>query len=54
MACRYFPLSMSSYLGRVDERLIRRGEIILDLRFVKSYSDELRELNYGKRGGHTG
>ncbi|GBC71789.1 hypothetical protein HRbin02_01577 [Candidatus Calditenuaceae archaeon HR02] len=45
---------MTSYWGRVDERLIRRGEIILDLRFVRSYSDELRELNYGKRGGHTG
>ncbi|GBC71301.1 hypothetical protein HRbin02_01081 [Candidatus Calditenuaceae archaeon HR02] len=32
----------SHYWKRVDERLIRRGEVILDLKFVKRYADELR------------
>ena len=41
---------MTSYWRRVDERLIRRGEIILDLRFVRGYADELRDMNDGKRG----
>ncbi|MEM1967322.1 MAG: hypothetical protein QXN23_01745 [Candidatus Caldarchaeum sp.] len=41
---------MTSYWRRVDGRLIRRGEIILDLKFVRRYSEELGEMNDGKRG----
>ena len=40
----------SHYWRRVDERLIRRGEVILDLKFVKRYSEELKEMNNGKKG----
>ncbi len=41
---------MTSYWGRVDERLIRRGILILDLGFIRLYPDEIRENNDGKRG----
>jgi len=34
-----------------DEELIRRGDLILDLDFVKSYHEELEEMNAGKLGG---
>ena len=34
----------------VDERLIRRGEILLSLEFLDSYEDELRAVNEGKVG----
>jgi hypothetical protein len=36
---------MMSYWKRVDERLIKRGMLIMDLDFVGNYRDELvREL----------
>ncbi|MEM0349996.1 MAG: transposase [Candidatus Caldarchaeum sp.] len=41
---------ITSYWGRINERLIRRGTLILDLKFVRRYSDEIREINEGKRG----
>ncbi|MEM0450005.1 MAG: hypothetical protein QXO17_00335 [Nitrososphaerota archaeon] len=41
---------MTSYWRKVDGRLIRRGEIILDLKFVRRYANELREMNDGKKG----
>jgi len=34
----------------VDERLIRRGELLLDLEFLDGYEDELRAMNRGKVG----
>jgi IS5 family transposase len=34
----------------VDERLIRRGELILDLGFLETYEEELEEMNRGKEG----
>ncbi len=37
----------------VDERLIRRGEILLSLEFLDSYEDELRAVNEGRLGAHT-
>jgi len=33
-----------------DERLIRRGELILELGFVKNYQTELDAMNHGKEG----
>jgi hypothetical protein len=33
-----------------DERLIRRGELILELGFVESYQKELETMNQGKEG----
>ena len=33
-----------------DERLIRRGELILELGFVENYQDELDAMNQGKEG----
>ncbi|HPC27526.1 MAG TPA: transposase [Candidatus Methanomethylicus sp.] len=33
-----------------DERLIRRGELILDLEFVRNYQTELDSMNRGKEG----
>ncbi len=33
-----------------DERLIRRGELILDLTFVENYQTELDSMNQGKEG----
>ncbi|GBC70513.1 hypothetical protein HRbin02_00281 [Candidatus Calditenuaceae archaeon HR02] len=41
---------MTSCWKRVDDRLIRRGILILDLKFVRSYADELRDMNDGRRG----
>jgi len=35
----------------VDERLIRRGELLLSLGFLESYDLELSVLNFGKVGG---
>ena len=35
---------------RVDERLIRRGEVLLSLDFLEGYGDELRAMNEGKVG----
>jgi IS5 family transposase len=34
----------------VDERLIRRGELILDLGFLETYEEELEAMNRGKEG----
>ena len=34
----------------VDERLIRRGEILLSLDFLDGYEDELRTMNHKKVG----
>jgi len=36
--------------GLVDERLIRRGELLLSLDFLESYDYELSLLNDGKVG----
>ena len=33
-----------------DERLIRRGELILELSFVENYPEELKAMNKGKEG----
>ncbi len=33
-----------------DERLIRRGELILELSFVENYQAELDAMNHGKEG----
>jgi len=38
------------YRGSVDERLIRRGELLLSLEFVDGYDGELRVMNRGKVG----
>ncbi len=35
-----------------DERLIRRGELILDLGFISNYQSELDTMNRGKEGKH--
>ncbi len=34
----------------VDERLIRRGELLLDVDFLEGYKKELDEMNRGKEG----
>ena len=34
----------------VDERLIRRGELLLSLDFLEGYGEELEEMNRGKEG----
>jgi hypothetical protein len=39
-----------SYWKRVDERLIKRGMLIMDLDFVGNYRDELVRMNRRKRG----
>jgi hypothetical protein len=33
-----------------DERLIRRGELILDIESLKNHREELKKMNKGKRG----
>ena len=35
---------------KTDERLIRRGELILELSFVENYQNELDTMNHGKEG----
>ena len=35
---------------KTDERLIRRGELILELGFVENYQNELDAMNHGKEG----
>jgi len=32
----------------VDERLVRRGELLLSLEFLERYADELEAMNRGK------
>ena len=41
---------MMSYWRRVDERLIERGMLIMDLNFLRNYRDELIGMNRKKRG----
>jgi hypothetical protein len=41
---------MMSYWKRVDEGLIKRGMLIMDLDFVRGYRDELIRMNRRKRG----
>jgi hypothetical protein len=41
---------MMSYWKRVDERLIKRGMLIMDLDFLRNYQDELIGMNRKKRG----
>jgi hypothetical protein len=41
---------MMSYWKRVDERLIKRGMLIMDLDFLRNYRDELIRMNRKKRG----
>jgi hypothetical protein len=41
---------MMSYWKRVDERLIKRGMLIMDLNFLRNYRDELVRMNRKKRG----
>jgi hypothetical protein len=36
---------MMSYWKRVDERLIKRGMLIMDLDFVGNYRDELLDIS---------
>jgi len=36
----------------VDERLIRRGELLLSLEFLESYDRELKSMNRGKAERH--
>jgi len=35
---------------KTDQRLIRRGELILELSFVENYQNELDAMNHGKEG----
>ena len=35
-----------------DDKLIRRGELILDLKSLKNHRKELKTMNKGKRGPH--
>ncbi len=35
----------------IDERLIKRGELLFSLDFLDGYDDELRKMNMGKEGG---
>jgi len=34
----------------VDQRLIRRGELILDLKTIRNHAEEVRKMNQGKPG----
>jgi len=41
---------MATNWRETDERLIRRGELILELSFVENYQNELDAMNHGKEG----
>jgi len=41
---------MATDWREIDERLIRRGELVLDLDFLEGYREELGALNQGKVG----
>jgi len=41
---------MATNWKQIDEKLIRRGELILELSFVESYQKELDAMNRGKEG----
>ena len=34
----------------IDERLIRRGELLLEVSFLKNHQEELEAMNQGKAG----
>jgi hypothetical protein len=34
----------------IDDRLVRRGELLLSLEFLESYDEELEGMNLGKVG----
>jgi len=36
--------------GRLNEQYVRRGEVVLDLSWLRSWSDDLEEMNTGKKG----
>ncbi len=33
-----------------NEALVRRGQVLLDLKFLRGWSDELKGMNEGKEG----
>ena len=33
-----------------NDQLVRRGELLIDLDFIKNWEKEFEEMNYGKRG----
>jgi hypothetical protein len=35
-----------------DEKIIMRGELVLDLTFLEKRDEELKSMNTGKRGPH--
>ena len=41
---------MATNWRKTDQRLIRRGELILELSFVENYQNELDAMNHGKEG----
>ncbi len=41
---------MATNWRKTDERLIRRGELILELSFIENYQAELDAMNHGKEG----
>ena len=41
---------MSTDWRKIDEKLIKGGELVLDLSFLEDYEDELEALNKGKVG----
>ncbi len=41
---------MATNWRETDERLIRRGKLILELSFVENYQNELDAINHGKEG----
>jgi hypothetical protein len=45
---------MMSYWKRVDERLIKRDMLIMDLDFLRNYRDELIGMNRRRGEGLTG
>jgi hypothetical protein len=39
---------------RINEALVKRGELLLDLDFAKGWEDELEVMNKGKEGAVEG
>ena len=39
---------------QIDEKIISRGELILELGFVEGYREEIQTMNHGKTSPHTG
>lgn len=44
-------LAASRDWRRINEGLVRRGEILLDLRILDRWDSELERMNKGKEGG---